>query len=112
MAKKQKTKARDKAHKKSDDIEMLGAVDFKPAPGEFDADAFNEAIEADRCHAYLALAALHKSKAELARAFVEEPDLMKKMTMAGIDTVKNLRELADNVELACARMLGAAASLA
>lgn len=112
MAKNQKTKPRAKGHKKIDHIKKLGAVDFKPVPGEFDTDAFNQAMEEDRCHAYLALAALHKSKAELARAFVEEPDLMKKMTMASINTVKNLRALADSVEIAYARMLGSAASLA
>jgi hypothetical protein len=109
---KQKAKIRRKGSKNADDISELAAMDFEPMPGKFDADAFNRTMEADKRHAYLALATLHQSKAELARAFVEIPEPMKSLAEASYETAQNLRALADTLETAHARMLCAAATLA
>ncbi len=108
MAKSKVSKAqRDKGN---DEFAELAAVDFKPLPGKFDVAAFNETMETNRQIAYLAVASLHKTKPELVQAWSDIPEIMAKLGENSSDTARRLRALADNLDAAHARILGACAA--
>src|SRR6187200_3078768 len=66
----------------SDVAQALGAQDFEPWEGEFDAKLFSETMENHRVNGHMALAVMHQTKEKIMDGFRQLPEPMATMTDA------------------------------
>jgi hypothetical protein len=112
MTKKSKTGSKTGGTAKlSTTAQFLGAQNFEPWEGKFDADAFSEAMERHRVNGHLAIGVMHSTKEKLMVGFQEVPDTLVKLTEAISDSVDGLRALADSMDAARLRLLSACAAV-
>jgi hypothetical protein len=91
----------------SDVAQALGAQDFEPWEGEFDAKLFSETMENHRVNGHMALAVMHQTKEKIMDGFRQLPEPMATMTDAISDSVDGLRAIADAMDAARLRLLSA-----
>lgn len=109
MAKKSKSKTGDRAIDAT--IKKLGATNFKPCEGEFDAKEFSEMMENHRVNGHLAMAVMHSSKERIMDGFREVPETMTKMTLAISDSIEGLRAIVSSMEVAHLRLISSCAAV-